>query len=190
MKIGIDFIKLNTNWDIDHGRPDFQWKIVGPDIKLSFRLDHWKHRRFAMDDRAMLRFRNASFHRHGAPSQRDWQYGKCRYGRRGMEWGNFYEVMGQDEKKFWPKDWWRTKTASTFKRHFLIHLPDATFECIADGWVSEPLEKNALFKRPDGNVPDYVNNPVSDETAEPETPGWRNRMSSLLHKAMHPRSGP
>jgi hypothetical protein len=177
MKLGIDFLKLNLDWDIDQENPDMSFAVKGADILLSFRLDCWRHTRFMPDDRGLIRLKNASHQRHGAPSAADFRKGRCRYHGMGQEWGRFYELIGRDEKLFWPKDWWSTKAQSNFRRHFLFYMPDATFECIADGWMIEPSEKNPLFSRKEGQIP-------AQEAEKPATTGWQSRMQQAMRRTL------
>jgi hypothetical protein len=181
MKIGIDFLRINMDWDIDHDLPDLTYAVFGQDLLITIRLDHWMHRRFAMNDRAIIRFNNASLFRLGAPGALEWRQGKCRYGQQSIEWGHFFEIIGMDDKRFWPKDWQRTKAKTAFNRHFILQTEDATFECIADRWLIEPSEKNALFTRAETDNHYEVKDVVDPEVANA---GWQGKVGSFFRRAL------
>jgi LmbE family N-acetylglucosaminyl deacetylase len=184
MKNGLDFLKINLDWDIDHVRPDLSFAMDGEDIVLSVHPDHRKHRRFAPEDRAILRFKRASLMREGAPSEQDWRKGACRYQKKAIDWGHVYEVMGNDERRLWPKDWVPAKGKPVFSRHFLIYMKHATFECIAESCLVEPVAANALFAKPAKEVPEILKSAPSTVLALPKQQSWADKLAMRLRRAL------
>jgi hypothetical protein len=188
MKHGVDFLKINLDWDIDHVRPDLKWTMEGDDVVISLHPDHRLHRRFEPEDRAILRFRRASLLREGAPNEIEWRRGVCRYGKKAIEWGHVYEVMGVDERRLWPKDWAPAKGRPVFSRHFLIYLKHATFECIAEACLVEPVAANALFSKPPRSAPEALRRPAEEPLGLPQQESLAGRFMGKLRKALPARS--
>lgn len=138
--MGIDFEKLNHDWNADPNVPEARTFIEGDALVLRFRLNAHLYERFAEDSEAQLRFRQCERYHLAGTNDEGWYRGQCRFGRSAPAWGEFYRLYG-DSGQLLATDQWivlspqRNPTA----RHFLFYLRDRTFECVAADWTLELL---------------------------------------------------
>ncbi|RIV16135.1 hypothetical protein D1623_29645, partial [Klebsiella pneumoniae] len=90
--------------------------------------------RAAHNEKAELTFRDCKAWRLGGPNDEGWYLGQCRYAKAAPEWGQFYEVIGDDEVRDLADDWMPATQNGYGSRHFLFYLRDETFECLAERW--------------------------------------------------------
>jgi hypothetical protein len=140
------FQKLNDDWNADPNGPDPIADASGPDLLLRFLLNSFVFEQFSFGDKGVLRFVNCSRYRLGRTNMDGWYYGQCRYSKIAPEWGEFYEITGEDPYLDEPSDWVTINKGSNSSRHFLFYFRDETFECIAADWAFEPIAENALYR--------------------------------------------
>ena len=130
------FLRLNKAWNADPNGPESLVDAVDSSVRFRFLLNH-----FAYDawdgEFGCLTFSDCSAWRLGGPNDHGWYSGQCRYGRIAPEWGEFYEIIGDDDLRDRPADWRTPPTPGRGDRHFLFYLRDETFECIAADWRFE-----------------------------------------------------
>lgn len=68
----------------------------------------------------------------GPANDEGWDMGQCRYSKIAPRWGEFYELLGDDDLQPQPSDW--IMLPGVGNRHFLFYLRDHTFECMAGEW--------------------------------------------------------
>lgn len=73
----------------------------------------------------------------GAVNDEGWYTGQCRYSKIAPNWGEFYELLGEDDLRFKPTDWHALAPLISGQRHFIFYFRDETFECIAADWMFE-----------------------------------------------------
>lgn len=132
--LGIQFVKLNANWNADPNAPEANLIDGGDYVELTFLLNS-----FAFDavdgERATLHFTDCSRWLLGGTNDEGWYLGQCRYSGIAPTWGEFYEIVGDDPLALAaldPDEWEPARGAG--RRHFLFYLRDETFECFASDW--------------------------------------------------------
>lgn len=143
---GIRFVKLNDGWNAEPNAPDPQVGISGPDIRLEFYLNAFLFKQFEEEDIGILRFSNCAKYRLGSTNDEGWYRGQCRYSKLAPEWGEFYEIQGDDPLRNSPGDWHQLMPEKDTLRHFLFYLRDHTFEAIADDWTFGADPRNSLLR--------------------------------------------
>ncbi|HET8922837.1 MAG TPA: hypothetical protein VFN26_07540 [Candidatus Acidoferrum sp.] len=140
------FIHLNNGWNAEPNAPEPKVRVERQDIILYFWLNFMIYSHITEGDRGFLRFKECERYRLGSTNDEGWHRGQCRYSKIAPEWGEFYEITGDDPLKFSPEDWIVLPEAASGRRHFLFYFRDNTFECIAADWHFEPTSENALFR--------------------------------------------
>jgi hypothetical protein len=140
-----EFRQLNIGWNADPNVPDSRVTSDNSDVMLRFTLNSFVFDRFRFGERGTLRFTDCSRYRLGGTNDEGWYLGQCRYSKIAPQWGEFYEIVGDDPLRYESTEW-VTATGSGRDRHFLFYLRDGTFECIADDWAIEPRDDNALYR--------------------------------------------
>jgi hypothetical protein len=139
------FLQLNVGWNAEPNAPDPQVEVLGKDILLRFHVNPFQFKEFEEDEIGFLRFLNCVRFRLGPTNDDGWYQGQCRFSKVAPEWGEFYEITGDDTSTIGPTDWHPVSTTSTGElRHFLFYFRDNTFECVAERCVIEPRNDNAL----------------------------------------------
>lgn len=146
METGIQFVKQNRGWNADPNAPEPTTSAENHDVLLRFFLNHWRFKEFKEEEVGILRFRSCSRYRLGPTNDEGWYMGQCRYSGKAPEWGEFYEIAGNDPDRDLPRDWMSVGPTSTNERHFLFYLRDDTFECLAETWEFEQSPRNALLR--------------------------------------------
>jgi hypothetical protein len=130
------FKRLNNGWNAEPNAPAPGVTISGTDVRLRFYLNP-----FAYDadeeERGCLTFEHCSMWRLGSTNDEGWYAGQCRYGETAPAWGQFYELVGEDNLRMLPTDWHKLTRPNVKDRHFLLYLRDGTFECLAEDWRFE-----------------------------------------------------
>ncbi|WP_139165533.1 hypothetical protein [Microvirga guangxiensis] len=140
------FEKLNKDWNAEPNAPDPQISISGSDVLLTFFLNHQLFKQFDEEEIGIIRFTNCTSYRLGGTNDEGWYRGQCRYSKIAPEWGEFYEIHGDDPFRDSPTDWVQISSEKSASRHFLFYLRDHTCEAIADGCVLEDDPRNALLR--------------------------------------------
>ena len=140
------FVHLNVGWNADPNAPDPKVNAERTDVLLHFRMNYMIYPNFTEEDVGFLRFTKCERYRLDSTNDEGWYRGQCRYSKIAPEWGEFYEITGDDPLKFAPEDWIVLPEAAFGRRHFLFYFRDNTFECIAADWQFEPTSENALFR--------------------------------------------
>lgn len=130
------FKRLNDGWNAEPNAPEPQVKVTGSSVELTFVLNPWTN---GADEgeRGRLTFRNCAMWRIGATNDEGWYAGQCRYSKAAPAWGEFYELLGEDDARLEAADWHEMRPLTSEQRHFLFYLRDKTFECFATEWVFE-----------------------------------------------------
>ena len=140
------FQKLNEGWNAEPNGPMPTAAASGPDLLLRFWLNPFIFEQFAPSDEGILRFSRCVRYRLGRTNMDGWYFGQCRYSKIAPEWGEFYEITGEDPLRDEPSDWVTVDRTPNSSRHFLFYFHDETFECIAADWAFEPIPENALHR--------------------------------------------
>jgi hypothetical protein len=131
------FVHLNPDWNAEPNDPDERVSVRGATLQLTFALNS-----FAFDTggqaRGSLVFEQCSMWRLGSTNDEGWHAGQCRYGKKAPVWGEFYELLGDDDQRFRPTDWHEVTSTPREQRHFLFYFRDNTFECFAADWRFVP----------------------------------------------------
>jgi len=130
------FERLNHGWNAEPNAPDEQVTVSGTTVRLTFFLNPWAYEADE-DEKGCLTFEQCSMWRLGATNDEGWYAGQCRYGKAAPAWGEFYELLGEDEHRLAPTDWHGITPMTPEQRHFLFYLRDNTFECLAGKWRFE-----------------------------------------------------
>ena len=146
MPSGPMFTKLNADWSADPNAPIPEAWHDGADLLLKFHLNAFQFPQFKLWEKGILRFLRCSRYRLGYPNMDGWYFGHCRYGKLAHEWGEFYELSGDDASANPPTDWQIIDPNLRPSAHFLFYFRDETFECFADAWQFEPDPANALYR--------------------------------------------
>lgn len=130
------FQRLNLDWNADPNVPAEEVRATDSEVELRFRLNGFIYP--ADQGRSgRLVFSNCASWRLGTLNDHGWYLGQCRYGRSAPEWGEFYELIGDDPLGRAPNDWETPPIRGIGDRHFLFYLRDSTFECFAAAWRFE-----------------------------------------------------
>lgn len=140
------FMRLNETWNAEPNAPHEVVAVSGTTVRLEFFLNPWIYEANE-GERRVLTFEECSMWRLGATNDEGWYAGQCRYGKTAPAWGEFYELLGDDDQLLGPIDWHRVTRLTPEKRHFLFYLRDNTFECLASEWRLESsiLLSNAVL---------------------------------------------
>ena len=130
-----EFRQLNTGWGADPNCPEEKVVTHNDSLVLEFTLNHFVFPDVREGQRAHIEFRRASRYRLGPTNDEGFYTGKCRFSRCAPRWGEFYELVGDARLEECPNDWLPVLGVPTsFVRHFLFYLRDATFECEAESF--------------------------------------------------------
>ena len=132
-----NFVRLNKDWNAEPNAPNEKVAVGGATVRLTFLLNARAYEA-EKDEKACLTFEQCSMWRLGPVNDEGWYSGQCRYSKTAPSWGEFYEVLGEDEQRLTPADWHKlTLSRPEQQRHFLFYLRDHTFECFAADWRFE-----------------------------------------------------
>ena len=143
----LKFRKLNEGWNAEPNAPSPVVDVDGRDLLLRFYLNPFAYPGFVEADSGILRFKDFSSYRLGSTNDEGWYRGQCRYSKLAPEWGELYQICGDDPLRRLPSDWQRFREEVQSSGHFLFYFRDETFECIADNWEFESVPENALFRK-------------------------------------------
>lgn len=130
------FKRLNDDWNAEPNAPCEEVAVSGSTVRLTFFLNPWAYEA-EEDEKGCLTFEQCSIWRLGSTNDEGWYAGQCRYSKAAPAWGEFYELLGEDDQRLKPTDWRELTTLVPEKRHFLFYLRDNTFECFAAEWRFE-----------------------------------------------------
>jgi hypothetical protein len=140
-----NFLQLNVDWNAEPNAPDPRVEVLGEDILLRFYVNPYQFKDFAEDEVGFLRFVNCVRYRLGPTNDEGWYHGQCRFSRIAPKWGEFYEIVGDDDDTVGPTDWRAVNAKSIGElHHFLFYFRDNTFECVAERCALEVRDDNAL----------------------------------------------
>jgi hypothetical protein len=127
------FARLNNDWNAEPNAPFEEVIVTGTTVSLTFVLNPWRYEA-AEGEKGRLTFEQCSLWRRGATNDEGWHLGQCRYSKVAPAFGEFYELLGEDDQCFAATDWHELEPLASGKRHFLFYLKDNTFECFATDW--------------------------------------------------------
>jgi hypothetical protein len=128
------FKRLNEGWNAEPNAPEAEVAVIGSTVQLTFLLNPWAYEA-EEDEKGCLTFDQCSTWRLGSTNDEGWYAGDCRYSNTAPAWGEFYELLGEDDQRLKPADWHELTPCTPEQRHFLFYLRDNTFECFAAGWT-------------------------------------------------------
>ncbi len=131
-----NFKQLNYGWNADPNVPEPEVVVNGAEVRLTFYLNHWAYEA-RENEKGTLAFRDCSLWRLGPTNDEGWYAGQCRYSISAPAWGEFYELLGEDDRRLVPADWHKLGPLTSGLRHFLFYLRDETFECFGADWKFE-----------------------------------------------------
>ena len=138
------FLQLNLGWNAEPNAPDPKVEVLGKDVLLRFYVSAFRFEEFEEDEIGFLRFVNCVRFRLGPTNDEGWYRDRCRFSKIAPEWGQFYEILG-DDTSTGPTDWCPMSTKSTgVLHHFLFYFRDSTFESVAERCMIERRDDNAL----------------------------------------------
>ncbi|MFD1703866.1 hypothetical protein ACFSCV_12715 [Methylopila henanensis] len=130
------FKLLSEGWNAEPNAPEPKVEVEGSWVRLEFYLNH--HAYAASEEEVgRLSFQNSSAWRLGSTNDEGWYLGQCRYSGIAPNWGEFYELIGPDDRRSAPTDWNIRAPIGEGDRHFLFYFRDETFECFAENWTFE-----------------------------------------------------
>jgi hypothetical protein len=132
----LSFQQLNEGWNAEPNAPDPKVCVNGSRVQLRFFLNPFAYEA-ADEEVGCLTFEDCSNWRFGPTNDEGWYLGQCRYSKLAPAWGEFYELIGDDNLRIKPLDWQPVEKAGVGSRHFLFYLRDETFECLAANWTFE-----------------------------------------------------
>lgn len=127
------FKRLNESWNAEPNAPNEKVAASGSAVRLTFCLNPWAHAA-EEEETGCLTFHQCTMWRLGPTNDEGWFAGQCRYSKAAPDWGEFYELVGEDDHRFEPADWHKIAPLTAEQRHFLFYLRDNTFECFATEW--------------------------------------------------------
>jgi hypothetical protein len=130
------FKRLNDGWNAEPNSPAPTVAVSGSRVRLTFFLNPFAYEA-DVDEKGCLTFWDCSMWRLGATNDEGWYGGQCRYSKAAPAWGEFYELLGEDDQRFKPNDWYELAPWISQQRHFVFYLRDETFECFATEWMFE-----------------------------------------------------
>jgi hypothetical protein len=127
-----DFLRLNPDWNAEPNAPHPRVQVSGSTLVLRFLLNPWA---YPADEGKVgcLKFTGCSRWHWDATNDHAWYAGTGRYAGSAPEWGEYYEIVGEDPEREGSGDWNRI-ACEPDDRHFLFYLRDETFECFARSW--------------------------------------------------------
>jgi hypothetical protein len=130
------FKQLNDGWNAEPNAPSEEVVVTGTTVRLIFFLNHMMYDAEEEEEGRII-FDHCSMWRLGSTNDHGWYAGQCRYSKDAPAWGEFYELLGKDDRRLEPTDWHKLATSAPDERHFLFYLRDNTFECFATEWRFE-----------------------------------------------------
>lgn len=130
------FVRLNLDWNADPNAPEPEVSVSGQTVSVSFHISWGWGTKDSPPEDARLTFYDCRKWRLGGTNDEGWFRGQCRYSRIAPQWGEFYELIGEDTLMP-PIDWRYLDPAGSGDRHFLFYFRDNTFECVASRWELE-----------------------------------------------------
>lgn len=131
-----NFSHLNRDWNAEPNAPGEKVVVKGTTVQLTFFLNPWAYEA-GEEENGSLIFEQCSLWRLGSTNDEGWYAGQCRYSKTAPRWGEFYELLGEDDQRLKPTDWQELMPMPPEQRHFLFYLRDNTFECFAANWRFE-----------------------------------------------------
>ena len=130
----MEFIRLNKGWNAAPNAPWPRITIVGQNLLLSFKMNHFLYNEYTQDDIGILEFQNCVQFRMGATNHDEFfRYGD-RYKEHGVAWGHFYRVLGSGWREHFDDSVHiRNEPYPEELQHYLFYFRDQDFECIAAG---------------------------------------------------------
>lgn len=133
----IYFEQLNVGWNAEPNAPELSISVNEADVIIEFYLNAFVYEEFSEEDKAKITFHNCLQYRCGAPNDEGFfQYGKSRYKKHGVKWGEFYLVHNSDWEENFPNPI-KVCDVNNPLQHFLFYFRDETFECIASSYSIE-----------------------------------------------------
>ncbi len=130
----LTFKHLNIDWNAEPNAPEPEVTVRETGVQLTFLLNPWAYEAYEGQEGCLI-FEHCSMWRLGATNDHGWYAGQCRYSKTAPKWGEFYELLGNDELQPLPTDWQILSQPTSQDRHFLFYLRDETFECFASDWM-------------------------------------------------------
>ena len=135
------FDQLNVGWNAYPNGSESIVKRCGDTLVFRFKLNPYAYEDVQEGDIGLLTFHRCSRWRLGSTNDEGWYRGQCRYSGLAPAWGEFYELIGDDPARDGPGDWQIVDADRPTLRHVLFYLKEEAFECMADGWRFERLER-------------------------------------------------
>jgi hypothetical protein len=140
------FHQLNIGWNADPNVPEPKATRAGHDVLLEFCVNAFQFQNFQPWERGVLRFLDCQRYTVTDINDHGWYLGQCRYSNIAPDWGEFYEITGEDPLRDQAPGWVDVGGRPNDGRHFLFYFRDETFECFARNWTIEPTDGNALHR--------------------------------------------
>jgi hypothetical protein len=115
------FKRLNDTWNAEPNAPAPRVAVSGTSVRLTFILNPWAYEA-KEEEEGCLTFQHCSAWRLGATNDEGWFAGQCRYSNVAPAWGEFYELLDEDDQRLKPTDWHELGPLTSEQRHFLFYL--------------------------------------------------------------------
>jgi hypothetical protein len=131
----LTFRRLNPDWSAEPNAPSLNLQVHGDEVVLSFYLNPFAYEA-GEEEVGILHFHGCSRWRWDPTNDHAWYAGKGRFSGQAPEWGEFYEIIG-DDASMNDLDWEVLGADTSTSRHFLFYFRDEAIECVASGWSLE-----------------------------------------------------
>ena len=149
------YSKLNKNWNADPNAPEPVITRTDDGIALEFGLNAFVFDYIEEGDSGRLVFVNVNRFSLGPTNDEGYFRGQFRYNNDQLPWGEFYELFESNWQDNFPNDKELILPISDLEepRHFIFFFRSNTFECVADDFYFNYLNKrlqNLTEKYPNG----------------------------------------
>lgn len=141
----VDYFQITSDWNAEPVTPEVQLEINGDNLNMEIFVNHLVFDDFEEGDKAKIIFKNCSIYTLNHCNDERYYYGQYRTNSNELPWGEFYEIKSGLERKF-PEPITIINKEQEGKRHYVFFFKDETFECLADDFVLELLDKQGNRK--------------------------------------------
>ncbi|EPR71293.1 hypothetical protein [Cyclobacterium qasimii] len=142
----IDYFQITSDWNADPVSPEVQLEINGDHLIMEILVNHLVFDDFEEGDKAKIIFQYCSIYSLNHCNDEGYYYGQYRTNPNELPWGEFYEIKRGLDRKF-PDPITIVNKETEGKRHYVFFFKDETFECLADDFALELLDKQGNRKR-------------------------------------------
>ncbi|WP_124981482.1 hypothetical protein [Nonlabens xiamenensis] len=142
----MDYFKITSDWNADPVSPDVQLEIDEDNLTIEIFVNHLLFDHFEEGDKAKITFQNCSMYSLNHCNDEGYYTGQYRTNPKELPWGEFYEIKSGLNRNF-PEPVTIVNKELEGKRHYIFFFKDETFECLANDFKLELLDKKGNRKR-------------------------------------------